>query len=68
MFGNTIENVTLGGAKTLKITQCTSARITAADSSLPVWNITSTGKLTIVGPDSVGGTIGWLVAGNGGHT
>jgi hypothetical protein len=59
MFGNTSENVTLGGAKTLKITQCTSARITAANSGLPVWNITSTGKLTIVGPGSVGGTIGW---------
>jgi hypothetical protein len=62
MFGNTVENVNLGGAKTLKITQCTSARITAANSSLPVWNITSTGKLTIQGPDSVGGTIGWLIA------
>jgi hypothetical protein len=33
-----------------------------------VWNITATAKLTIVGPDAVGGTIGWLVAGNGGHT
>jgi hypothetical protein len=68
MFGNTVENVTLDGAKTLKITQCTSARITAANSGLPVWNITSTGKLTIVGPDSVGGNIGWWVQGNGGHT
>jgi hypothetical protein len=59
MFGITSENVTLGGAKTLKITECTVARLTAKDSGLPVWNITSTGKLTIVGPDSVGGTIGW---------
>jgi hypothetical protein len=62
LFGKWSENVSLGGAKTLKITQCTSAQITAADSTLPVWNITSTGKLTIVGPDSVGGTIGWLLA------
>ena len=31
MFSKTVENVTLGGAKTLKITQCTSAQITAAD-------------------------------------
>ena len=31
MFGNTVENVTLGGAKTLKITQCTSARITGGE-------------------------------------
>jgi hypothetical protein len=52
LFGNTVENVTLGDAKTLKITQCTSARITAQNNALPVWNITSTGKLTIVGPDS----------------
>jgi hypothetical protein len=42
--------------------------VTALINGLPVWNITSTGKLTIVGPDSVGGTIGWRVAGNGGHT
>jgi hypothetical protein len=32
-----------------------------------VFDITSTGKLTIVSLDSVGGTIGWRVAGNGGH-
>ena len=62
MFGNTVENVNLGGTKSMKITQCTLARITAANNALPVWNITSTGKLTIQGPDSVGGTIGWLIA------
>ena len=65
LFSNTIENLTLGGNKTLKITQCTTARVTAADPSLPVWNVTSTGKLTIVGPDSVGGTVGWRIATNG---
>ncbi len=68
MFGNTVENVVLDGTKTLKITQCTSARITAANNSLPVWSVTSTGKLLIQGPDSVGGQTGWLVGGNGGHT
>jgi parallel beta-helix repeat protein len=67
LFSNTTENITLGGAKTLKITQCTLARVTAANAALPVWNITSTGKLTIVGPDSVGGTVGWRVA-TSGHT
>jgi hypothetical protein len=67
LFSKTIENVVLGGAKTLTITQCTLARITAA-SDAPVMDITSTGKLTIIGPDTHGGTIGWRVGGNGGHT
>jgi hypothetical protein len=67
MFGNTTENVTLGGSKSLTITQCTLARITAANNALPVWNVTSSGKLLIVGPDAVGGTVGWQVAGGGGH-
>ena len=67
LYSNTNENLTLGGAKTLTITQCTLARVTGAAGS-PVWDITSTGKLTIIGPDSVGGSIGWRVAGNGGHT
>jgi hypothetical protein len=64
LFGNTIENIILGDAKTLTITQCTLARVTAADSSLPVWNITTTGLLVIIGPDAVGGTIGWRVQSN----
>ncbi len=70
MFGNTVENVNLGGTKSMKITQCTLASITAANNALPVWNITSTGKLTIQGPDSVGGTIGWWIhnASGGPHT
>ena len=66
LFGKWSENVTLGGAKTLKITQCTSAQISAANGALPVWNVTSTGKLTIQGPDSLNGTIGWRVE-NGPH-
>ena len=43
--------------------------VTAATSA-PVWDITSTGRLTIQGPDSVGGTIGWYVhnASGGPHT
>jgi hypothetical protein len=61
LFSNTVENVVLGGAKTLEITQCTTAKITAANNALPVWTVSSTGKLTIIGPDSVGGTIGWNV-------
>jgi parallel beta-helix repeat protein len=68
LFSNTTENIALGGSKSLTITQCTLAKVTAKVSTKPVWDITSTGKLTIVGPDAAGGTIGWRVAGNGGHT
>jgi hypothetical protein len=66
LFANTNENLVLNGSKSLTITQCTVARVTGASGS-PVWDITSTGKLTIIGPDSVGGSIGWRVGGNGGH-
>jgi hypothetical protein len=66
LFSPTTENVVLGGAKTLTITQCTLAGITAAQSGV-VMDITSTGKLTIIGPDTHGGTIGWRVGG-GPHT
>jgi len=59
MFDNTIENAVLNDDKTLKITQCHSAKITAKDNNQPVVKITSTGVLTIIGPDTVGGTIGW---------
>jgi YDG domain-containing protein/MBG domain-containing protein len=62
MFSQTTENVTLGGAKSLTITRCTVAEITAGDPAQPVWNITSTGALTIIGPDAVGGSIGWRIA------
>jgi parallel beta-helix repeat protein len=65
IFTNTTENVVLDGAKTLKITQCTKARVTASNSSLPVWTVSSTGKLTIIGPDAKDGSIGWLVEGDG---
>ena len=63
LFSKTKENVILGTwySKSLTITQCTSAEITAADSSKPVWDITSSKKLLIIGPDSVGGSIGWFI-------
>lgn len=67
MYSKTTENVVLNGSKSLTITQCESAQITAANSALPVWKITSTGKLLIIGPDSVGGTVGWELV-TGGHT
>jgi hypothetical protein len=73
IFGKFTENVVLGdhdgidGDKTLKITQCTSAQFTAADNTKPVFDITSTGNLTIVSPDSVGGSVGWLVESDGHH-
>jgi parallel beta-helix repeat protein len=68
LFSNTTENLALGGSKSLTITQCTLAKVTAKVSTKPVWDVTSTGKLVIISPDAVGGTIGWRVAGNGGHT
>ena len=58
MFGSTKENLILGSYKTLTITQCESAKVTAADNSQPVWDIKPGSKLTIIGPDSYGGTIG----------
>ena len=64
MFSQTIENVTLGGGKSLTITRCTVARITAADSTQPVWNITSNGSLTIIGAEAIGGRIGFRIATN----
>ena len=64
--GSTTENVVLGGSKSLTITQCTVARVTAANNTLPVWTVSSSGKLTIIGPDAKNGTIGWLVT-TGGH-
>ena len=69
LFSKTTENVTLDTwySKSMTITQCTSAQVTAADSSKPVWDITSTKKLLIIGPDSVGGKVGWLIEGQGGH-
>ena len=69
LFTNTNENLLLDGSKSLTITQCTSARVTGVGGvAAPVWDITSTGKLLIIGPDSVGGTVGWRVNGGGGHT
>ena len=67
LFGSLTENVVLGGSKTLTIKQNGTGQITAADSSKPVVDITSTGNLTIVGPSAVGGAVGWRVGGNGGH-
>ena len=66
LFSKTTENLDLGGTKSLTITQCESAQVTAADSGKSVWKITTTGKLLIIGPDSVGGTIGWELV-TGGH-
>ena len=63
MYSKTTENVVLDtySALSMTITQCESAQLTAANSSAPVWWLTSTKKLLIIGPDSVGGTIGWWV-------
>jgi hypothetical protein len=66
LFSQTTENVVLNGDKALTITQCTNARVTALDPAKPVWTIGSTKPLLIIGPDAVGGTVGWLVN-TGGH-
>jgi parallel beta-helix repeat protein len=65
MYSTTTENAVLDGDKSLTITQCTTAGITADSAALPAWDITSTGTLVIIGPDSFGGTIGWRIATNG---
>ena len=66
LFSQTTENVVLNGDKKLTITQCTTARVTALDPALPVWTISSSKSLLIIGPDSVGGKVGWLIN-TGGH-
>ena len=65
VFTPTTENIVLGGSKTLTITECGAAKETAADNSKPVWDLKSTGKLTIISPTTYGGTVGWLIETNG---
>ena len=50
----------------MTITQCTNARVTALDPTKPVWTISSSKPLLIIGPDALGGTIGWQIN-TGGH-
>ena len=66
LFSQTTENVVLNGAKALTITQCSNARVTAPRPAKPVWTISSSKSLLIIGPDAVGGTIGWQIN-TGGH-
>ena len=65
VFGRSTENVVISAAKGLTITQCTVAQLTAATAG-PVVDITSSEPITIIGLDTVGGTIGWRV-GTDGH-
>ena len=65
VFGRSTENVVISAAKGLTITQCTGAQLTAATAG-PVVDITSSEPITIIGLDTVGGTIGWRV-GTDGH-
>jgi parallel beta-helix repeat protein len=65
LYSSTKENIVLDGSKSLTITQCTTAKVTAADNTKPVWDVKSTGKLTIISPDSYGGNIGWLIESSG---
>jgi hypothetical protein len=65
LFSSTTENVLIGDAKQLTITQCTVAKITAADGNLPVVSITSSQPVLIIGPDTFGGAVGWNVESDG---
>ncbi len=69
VYTNTKENVTIAGPANLTITQCTTAKVTASDFTKPVVTIKSTAVNTlIIGPDTIGGTIGWcLEPGASGH-
>ena len=60
VYGRSTENVVISGTKSLTITQCTVAQLTAAAPG-PVVHITGTGTITIISLDTVGGTIGWRV-------
>jgi hypothetical protein len=51
----------LNSDKKLTITQCTTARVTALNPNLPVWTVASSQALLIIGPDAVGGSVGWLI-------
>ena len=55
----------ISGTTSPTITQCTVAQLTAA-ANRPVVDISSTGTITIISLDTVGGTIGWRV-GTDGH-
>jgi uncharacterized repeat protein (TIGR01451 family) len=68
LFSTTTENLVLDDytAKSMTLTQCASAQVTAANPGLPVWRLTATRKLLIIGADSVGGTFGWELV-TGGH-
>jgi uncharacterized repeat protein (TIGR01451 family) len=66
LYSQTLENVTLGGSKTLTITKCTTGKVTAANPGQPAWNVTSAGTLLIVGVEGVGGTSAWRIQ-SGGH-
>lgn len=62
VFINTNENVSIG-SKALTITQCTRARITALDPTIPTIAISSPDRVLVIGLDTVGGTSGWLLDG-----
>jgi len=62
MFGHTTENVSIPN-KALTITQCTDALITAANPGLPVLAISSTDPVMIIGLETEGGSVGWLLNG-----
>jgi parallel beta-helix repeat protein len=65
LFGQFKENVSIGNDKQLTLTQCTVARIVAADNSQPAVRIFSSKPIIVIGLDTVGGTVGWSIQSNG---
>ena len=61
---NTTENVSIPN-KSFMITQCTVARITALDPTKPAVDISTPDTIVVIGLDTVGGTIGWLLQTDG---
>jgi len=67
MFTNTVENVFIKPTFPLIITQCTLGKVTAADDSLPTIDVEGNVAVTIKSLETSGGSIGFLIDGNG-HT
>ena len=64
VFLNTDENVSID-SKALTITQCTVARVTALDDTVPTFAISSPDRILVIGLDTVGGSSGWLLSTDG---
>jgi hypothetical protein len=64
IYHRTLENVSIA-SKALTITQCTVAEITALDPTKPTIDISSPDTILVIGLDTVGGSVGWLLQTDG---